>query len=277
MHVAQPVTTPTMHKPHSVAKLDWSTPQNNGHVSTYNSGSDMSKDSWNIDSSHYSRSYSNGRNATYKNEYAMLTESAKWSTSHDNDYISSYSSGFDIPELTRRIDSSRQAQTSSNAGVAAPTNDHDMLIDSAPWPKLHISERSQWTIASREIETTAQSWKVSGSLQAQTFSNTRDLARKRDYDILGDSPLTWLAPQTVGEWERTASNKRLKVSWEKVSGDSWKVVNSRQAQRSSNAGEVAHVNDRGMLGDSVQTIAEAVIWSSEEKFGKWLAGHQAHS
>lgn len=332
-HVAQPVTTPTMHKSQSVAKLDWrtpqdngfvspysdgpemskdsrnidsshysqsssngrnvtykndydtlvdstsiwpkaqtvqnmdwSTPQNNGHVSSYNSGSGISKDSWNIDSSHYFPSSSNGRNVRYKNEYDVLADSAKWSTSHDNDYISSYSSGFDIPELTRRIDSSRQAQTSSNARVAAPTNDHDMLVNSALWPKLHISETAQWTITRREIEIAAQSWKVVDSLQAQTFSHTRGRPRKRDYDILGDSPLTWLPPQTIDNSQQTTSSKRRKFSW-----DGRKVANSRQAQRSSNVGEAAHVNDQDMLGDSLQSMPKDFVLNSQGTYREWLA------
>ena len=252
----------------TVQNMDWSTPQKNGHVSSYNSGSDMSKDSWNIDSSHYSRSSSNGRDVTYKNEYGMLTDSAKWmNTSHDNDYISSYNSGFDIPKLTRRIDSSRQAQTTSNARAAAPTNDHDMLVDPAPWPKLHVSENSQWAIASRESEIAAQSWKVVGSLQAQTFSNTRDLARESDYDILGDSPLTWLPPQTVGEWQRTTPSKRRKVCW-----DGWKVASSGQAQRSSNVGEAASVNDRDMLVDPTpQSKPKHYRGDVERSYGDWFA------
>ena len=192
----------TWHESQPVAKLNWSASQDNGYISPISSSRpDTSRDTRSIEVSRQAQSSSNGGTVAPTNDIDMLADSVptcssvptvqnlNWSVSHDTGYNSSpYSSGSNISNNSASINSSHQAQGYSNARDLAPTNDIDMLVDSATTgTNPQASEELQWIIGSNLNKIAYDSWNDVSIAHAQSAWEATNAAYANDYDVLGDS------------------------------------------------------------------------------------------
>ena len=89
--------------------------------------------------------------------------------------------------------------------------------------------------------------------------------------MLADSAPTWPNPQAGEKLQWTIASRMFEIA-----GDSWNIDSSFQAQSSSNARDVACMNDNDMLVDSEQDMPEAYLEGSKRYYGEWLGAQFAY-
>ena len=213
-----------------------------GYFTNSSSGSNMSKDTASIKSSHQAQSYRNTRDQAVTNDFEMLVDLAPTAPKvpavqnlrrilpHDTGYLfPPYSSRSDIANGTGSDNSSRQAQGQWIPRDHAPINDFDMVVDSA---------------------TTGTNPQASGGLKSTTANSVSGMARDDWYK--GGHFLAQNA------WEATQS------TW-KANQSGWEAT------------KFAYPNDYNILEVPAQTIPKYYTGGSDGSCDQWLTAFSKYS
>ncbi|KAM0801850.1 hypothetical protein BDR22DRAFT_972029 [Usnea florida] len=255
--------------------------QVSGYFPNSSSGSNMSKHTASIKSSHQAQSYWNVRDQAVTDGSAMLVDSAstapKLSASQNSEGSLPHHPGYLFPPQCSCSDFANSTGSDNSSRQSQGLNEFDMLVDSAPTtPKVPGVKNLKRILPndtgylfppySSCLDTTNSTRSDNSSRQAQ------DHAPINDFDMLGDSAPTAPKLSALQNLKRrllydTGYVPSPYSSYSDIANSTGSNISSRQAQGHSIAPDYAPINDFHMLGDSATTgtnpkAGEGLDWTT---------------